>query len=257
MFRIDKKVLRLQKWKVEAFFFLPTEIKSFETVALFTHGYTADKSTLLNWGVQLSNRNIPTVLFDLPGHYLGSFNEVDSFQEFNQHVHRLYESAMKEFEQLIPSEKIENVVIGGHSLGGLISLRASELKIFKKLQRWIIPVGYGIAKEGNHPLLSNFFQPFLKVRKELVSSAIAPEIVLPWIESNKSSVQCKDERIHLISGKDDVITTADAAQRAVSLLGQHNNVSSDFPDHLPHHLPELAIRNILQFLRKNSLLPKT
>ena len=258
MFTLKKLHLSLREWKVEAFCFLPTTSQPVSSLAVFTHGYTAHKGTILNWGVQLASKNIPTIIFDLPGHYLGSFNEVLDFAEYDQFVHQFFAEAFNYLLQEVNDSTVQNVIIGGHSMGALMSLRASTLQCFNKFNRIIIPVGYGISSQGkSHPLQEPFFKPFLKIRQQLVSPALAPAVVLPWLETTKRSIICTGEVIHIISGTDDVIITADAANRIITHLGKNNTVTYDLPSRLPHHQPELAIKYILRFLKKNLLLPKS
>lgn len=243
---------------MQAFCFLPTDShQQFFSCAIFTHGYTSHKGSLLNWGVQLAHKNIPTIIFDLPGHYLGSFNEVEDTDDFEEYLHHLFQTAFISLKQHTSLDSLQNIILGGHSLGALLSLRASNLDIFKAYQRYLFPIGYGIRKEGEpHPLLTSFFKPLLETRSQLVSPAIAPEEVLHWVEQSKHHDSCKDNTIYLVTGEDDVLITSEDLKRTVEKLKEKNRVILEVPKHLPHHQPELAIKFILRFLKQSNLLPK-
>ena len=69
--------------KSNALLFLPDPSRPIkEGLAVFCHGYTAHKGDLLTWASRLSEEGLTTLIFDIPGHYLGSYNEVESFEEF-------------------------------------------------------------------------------------------------------------------------------------------------------------------------------
>ena len=79
--KIIKTKLNYLNQETNALIFLPeigvddiSEVKS--TFAVFTHGYTADKSSIINWPIRLAEAGVSSILFDLPGHYLGTFSEV-------------------------------------------------------------------------------------------------------------------------------------------------------------------------------------
>ena len=99
MYTIKKTLIRYRSWSVQAFLFLPKALKETNTLAIFTHGYTSHKGSLISWGDKLAKASIPTLIFDLPGHYLGSFNEVDDFDEFRMHSHELFHIAYLEFSK--------------------------------------------------------------------------------------------------------------------------------------------------------------
>src|SRR5687767_14992756 len=95
---LSKCVLRQGSLQSNALLFWPeSPTPPTSHCALISHGYTSHKDSLLNWASRLAEERIPTVLFDLPGHYLGSFNEVERFEDFAGGAHLLFERA---FEQL-------------------------------------------------------------------------------------------------------------------------------------------------------------
>ena len=73
-------------FQVNALAFIPspdkTPIKS--EWALFSHGYTSHKGDCLNWATRLVEAGVPCMIFDQPGHYLGSFHEIASFEDFKE-----------------------------------------------------------------------------------------------------------------------------------------------------------------------------
>ncbi len=238
-YKLHQVKLKLFEWQVEALIFLPPswQQKSFSRVCIATHGYTADKSSLLQWGIHLAKREIPTIIFDLPGHYLGSFNEVNEFNLFTQHVHQLFINAYHAISSLLNTTP--KIILAGHSLGSYLALKASELPVLKPLCTKIIVVGYGI-NQGTHPLLKSFFRPLIEMRAPLVSPAIAPEKLLKWLEQEKNQVICTNQNIQFITGENDVIITPHATKQAAKLLASRNQIEMLFPRNLPHNQPELA-----------------
>ena len=92
--KIVKKILNNDYFTFNAMALLPSqdanEPSSIDTWAIFTHGYTASKRDCLPWAQRLAEAGIPAVIFDLPGHYLGSFHECESFEDFKEHAHECH-----------------------------------------------------------------------------------------------------------------------------------------------------------------------
>ncbi len=257
--KIVKKTLSNKYFTFDAMAILPSkdEPEKYKSDwGIFTHGYTASKRDCLPWAQRLAENGAPAVFFDLPGHYLGGFHEVDSFEDFKSHVHECFidafeflKNALAENSYLIECEK---VVFAGHSLGAMLSLKALEIPFFEDYERLAIGVGLGIGQhKTTHLFESSFYQKTLDVRRQLVSPAIDSDLVFPWIKEEKLSVTLKGQRIHLICGKDDVVVGeggVEALQFSLNELG--NEVTVNEPKKLPHHEPTLAATHIYSFLRR-------
>ena len=253
--KITKKTLKNKRFSFNAMAFTPKEqSETKKNGALFTHGYTASKSDCLNWAQRLVDNNIPTVIFDLPGHYLGSFNEVDSFSDFSEHAHECFEDAFSLLQDLIKTP-CKSLILGGHSLGALLSIKALNLKSFEAFEKTAIAVGLGISDhKTTHLFESSFYQKTLELRRQLVSSTIDSDYVFPWIKEQKSNMVIRDKKIHLICGKDDVVVGQNGAKRMYDRLKElGNDVSLDEPSKLPHHEPERAATHIHSFLKQEIL----
>jgi hypothetical protein len=221
--------------------------KKNNAVGLFTHGYTAHKGQLFNWALRLSDFGSDSIIFDLPGHYLGSFNEVKSFEDFKNYAHHLFYEAFK----LCDADQDSKVILGGHSLGALLALMALDLDEFAPYEKMAIGVGVGISKEGHdHPLETPFFEKTMDIRSQIVSPSLNPKNIFSWIKEIDSFLNVSHERIHLITGQDDGIISEHMTKRlADKLLDFNNNVTVEFPRRIPHHLPELASVHISKILR--------
>ena len=126
--KVTKGYLSYADQKTHVLFFLPdTSVEVKSTFALLTHGYTADKSSIINWAYRLAEAGVSCALFDLPGHYLGNFSEVYDFEHFKAHAHELFAEAFAELkkvflaeyplhENFFEKEKLK-LAMGGHSLG--------------------------------------------------------------------------------------------------------------------------------------------
>ncbi len=265
--KIIKATLDYQNQKTNALVFLP-EITADEvsapmpTFALFTHGYTSDKSSILNWPIRLTEVGVSCILFDLPGHYLGNFSEVNDFDYFKNHAHELFFSAylkLKEsFNQEFPfanhllnADQLK-IVFSGHSLGAMLSIKAMMMPEFSNFKKVAIAVGLGMApKNVVHLFDTPFYKSTLKIREQLVSPELKPDNVFPWIKEEKHIFEVENQTIHLITGLDDLVVGEDGMERfSESLTMKNNTVTFEKPTKLPHHEPQLAASHVKKYLKK-------
>lgn len=261
--KIIRDYLKFENDKTNVMYFLPDEMNEENPVfAIFTHGYTADKSSILNWCLRLTEVGVPCALFDIPGHFLGNYSEVESFEYFTTHAHELFLEAFKGLKNAFLIEYPLNdhlldpsclkLVLGGHSLGSLLSLKAATLSEFSAFEKRVIGVGLGMApKDMVHLFDSPFYKSTLNIREQLVSKALTADNVFPWIKEEKKRLTIKDTHIHLISGEDDLVVGEDGVERLRDeLVTRNNTVTIDKPSRLPHHEPQLAASYVKKYLRK-------
>lgn len=261
--KITKNTLNYQDQNTNVMYFLPAftdEVKP--TFAVITHGYTADKSSIITWAIRLAEVGVSVALFDLPGHYQGNYSEVKDFGYFKSHAHELFSQA---FKGLIAAFKEEfplnehfsepstlKLVLAGHSLGAMLSLKAIGIPEFSNYKKLVIGVGLGMAPKGVvHLFDTPFYKSTLQVREQLVSPELKPDNVFPWIKEEKQSIQISNQQIHLITGVDDLVVGDDGMERfQESLILKNNKVTIDKPSKLPHHEPGLAASYIKKYLKK-------
>ena len=245
---VEIKTIEMQSGNanVNALQFIPSEPID-GLVAVFSHGYTSHKGSIFSWGQRLSYAGIPTLTFDLPGHYLGSFNEISSIDEFKTVGIDLFKQAAN-----ILSSASKQVILGGHSLGALMSLLALEDEQFKKNATTSVLVGLGYPpKTGKHLFEIPLYQQTLKLRGQLVSPALNPEDIFQWIKAEKLSLKISEKKLLFICGKDDAVVGSDGAERMLEdLRAKGNETILNKPNRLPHHQPELAASHIMQVLKK-------
>jgi len=235
----------------------PEELRS--SMAVFTHGFTSHKASIFNWALRLAEEGVPSLLFDLPGHYLGTFSEVDSFEDFQTSAPAMFQAASavltKEVSTNLGKEMNPNetrLILGGHSLGALLSLKASTLPFTSSYKdKTVVAVGFGLPPQGvTHIFNTPFYKSTLKVRAQLVSPAISPEVIFPWIKEEKEALSLSGENIYLLTGGDDVVVGKDGTERLRDQLsGLANNVTLEKPAKLPHHVPENAAPHIKKYLK--------
>lgn len=265
--KVLKVQIDYQNQKTNALIFLPdvggdTESALLPTFAIFTHGYTADKGSILNWPIRLVEAGVSAILFDLPGHYLGNFSEVEDFEHFKHHGHELFlkaflklkESFLQEFplyDHMLLKDQLK-LVLGGHSLGAMLSIKAMMMPEFSDYQKLAVAVGLGMApKDIVHIFDTPFYKSTLKIREQLVSPALKPDNVFPWIKEEKQVIEATGLNIHLITGVDDLVVGSDGMERfAASLVEKHNVVTMEKPTKLPHHEPQMAAGYVKKHLKK-------
>ena len=144
------------------------------------------------------------------------------------------------------------MVLGGHSLGSLLALKALTMKEFEPYKKLGIGVGLGMApKDVVHLFDTPFYKSTLKVREQLVSPELKPDNVFPWIRDEKYNLQITNQDIHLISGDDDLVVGNDGMERFLENLVQKNNrVTIERPSKLPHHEPQGAASYVKKYLKK-------
>ncbi len=253
---ILKGILKLRKWKVEYFICSPSKSNiEYKSLMAITHGYTSHKGSLISWMFKLKDLGIPSILFDLPGHYLGSFNEIESFSEFKQYSHHLFPAAIKEITKRLRVSSTPNIILGGHSLGALLSIKALNL-IGQEHNASSLSVGIGFSyskTKSKHILETPFFSQGLKNYEQLVSPKLCSKNIFPWIAAEKENIEITNKRVHIISGENDFIINDGAIQFANHLRSKNNNITTKIVKNLPHHQPELAIGHIKQFIQSENL----
>lgn len=263
--KLKKFTLEWENSELEGFIFLPPlEVETRPVLAAFTHGFTSHKGSILNWSVRLAEEGVVNVLFDLPGHYLGSFCEAENFELFKKEAPLLFRRALEKANEVIKEElpldshlfEQPQLVIGGHSLGALLSIMALDdlSQDHQKLEA--ICVGLGLPPEGKTHLFDTpFYKSTLAVRAQLVSPALHPDIVFPWIKMAKEQMKTSHKTIHFMTGQDDLVVDKDGTERFMKILeAQGNNVTLERPTRLPHHQPELAAAHIKKYFKNRGFL---
>lgn len=254
--------LSLPWFQVNALAFIPSatgpSIKS--EWAIFSHGYTSHKGDCLNWATRLVESGVPCLIFDQPGHYLGSFNEVSSFEDFTAHVHELFGEAYVRLGALM-DQHLGNgqyptnsaIILGGHSLGAFTSIKALELPLFNQMNRLAVAVGIGIGQQqATHLFETAFYEKTLSIRRQLVSPHLDSKKVFGWLKEAKENLKISGERIHMITGEDDIVVGNLGMEVFLKVLESQNNVVTfDRPKRLAHHEPGLATAHIYSFLKKH------
>jgi alpha-beta hydrolase superfamily lysophospholipase len=252
--KIEKHFLDYQGQKLDALVVMadPEKIQ-LSRFAILCHGYTAHKGTLLNWATKIAEAGGNALIFDLPGHYLGGFHEVEDFQIFTQKVPELFIQGYQLLTQCFLGEQSKTqIMLGGHSLGALLALKAAQLDYFQQGPSPLLAcVGLGAPPiDGEHIFNSPFYKATLNVRRQLVSKELSPEIVFPWVKREKENMQLKNKTVYLLSGEDDAVVGKDGAKKIHDQLVQlGNKVILETPKRLPHHLPELASTHLRKILK--------
>jgi hypothetical protein len=254
--------LSLPWFQVNAMAFIPSlekgAVKS--EWALFTHGYTSHKGDCLNWASRLVEAGVPCLIFDQPGHYLGSFHEVSSLDDFKNHVHELFGEALERLQSLLETNlgfgqfpACQSVILGGHSLGAFTSIRALELSAFKDLKKVAVGIGIGIGqRQATHIFETAFYEKTLSIRRQLVSPVLDAKEVFSWLKREKETMTVSGQRIHLITGEDDVVVGNGGLEAFLNVLEENSNsVTWEKPKRLPHHEPGAATAHLYAFLKEH------
>lgn len=238
--------------KSNALLFLPQDISK-KSFAIFSHGYTADKNSILTWATRFSNEGIPVALLDLPGHYLGSYNDVTSFELFSEKAHYIYQSAFNLLKDEINFEGNETAILGGHSLGALLALKAFSLNEFSYFPGLGLCVGFANPpKDKDHIFSTELFKDAMEIRSQLVSPSLCPENIFQWIREEKLGLKVSGKNIYLITGQDDFIAPPQSAEELKAYLEtQNNTVSLDTPKSLPHNFPDRAAPHLYNYVKKS------
>lgn len=254
-----KNTLKSDSFTVNALTFIPKkENYTNHTQAVFTHGYTSSKHSIVNWSTRLSEAGIASTIFDLPGHFLGSHNDFKSFETFTENTIFLffdaYKEMIKEIKSYYPDTSTDNLFIGGHSLGALLSLKAiGEDKRFEGLNHQNISVGFGVNLDvKTHLFDSPFYKNTLNIRRQLVSEHLHPDKILPWIKEQKNELKISDKKINILTGEDDIVVGKEGSENLKKILDKKNEVNLIKPKKLPHHHPDLAASYIYSII-KNEL----
>lgn len=264
--RIIKDYLVYENQKTNAlFFYSPEGVEVMPTFAIFGHGYTSDKSSILNWATRLAEVGVCCAIFDWPGHFLGNYSEVLNFNYFKEHAHELFLEAFNglnlHFNEVMkdntnPSLNSDfELVLGGHSLGAMLSLKALELPDFNQFKKRALLVGLGMApKKVVHLFDTPFYKATLIIRNELVSKELHSDKVFPWIKKEKEDLKITNHKIHFITGVDDLVVGEDGTERFMDhLLQMGNFVTMEKPTKLPHHEPNLAAGHIKKYFKDQKL----
>lgn len=252
--------LELPWFKVQAMAFLPSlEEARKPQWAICTHGYTSHKGDCLNWATRLVENGVPCIIFDQPGHFLGSFNGVSSFEDFTNHVHELFGEAYLRLQNLLEVHTGEemptpsSLALIGHSLGAFTAIKALELPLFENIDRLAVGIGIGIGqRQATHLFETAFYSKTLNIRRQLVAPELDSKAVFSWLKESKENLDITQKRIHCITGEDDVVVGNLGLEAFVQVLEQNCNiVTFDQPKKLPHHEPGAAAPHLYSFLKNH------
>lgn len=256
--KVTPLVIKNSFFTVHALAFIPSpnnenHLKS--EWAIFTHGYTSHKGDCLNWATRLADAGVPTLIFDQPGHYLGSFYEINSWEDFRDHAHQLFEDAYLMLQNLMKNAhhilNPDSLILGGHSLGAFTAIKASES--FSSFNGPTVAVGIGIGigqRQATHIFETAFYEKTLAIRRQLVSPHLDSKILFSWLKQEKENIRISHKRIHLITGRDDVVVGGGGLKAFVEVLEKNQNiVTYEEPRRLAHHEPGMATPHLYAFLK--------
>lgn len=224
--------------------------------AIFTHGYTASKSDVLTWAARFADEGHSSIIFDLPGHLLGSYNKVKSFEEFTTYAPDLFWQA-NELLAKVEGEhgvltKDASLILGGHSLGALLALHSIKNKKIAEIpKKYFVAVGFGLNQDvKTHLFDTDFYAKTLNIRRQLVVSEIDSDVMFPWIRNEKLEIEMTGQKILLITGEDDAVVGKGGVDALFNMLSPFNQVEVLKPAKLPHHQPELAATHVFNYFKK-------
>jgi predicted esterase len=164
-----------------------------------------------------------------------------------------FEKALQGLTNPRTSDDFE-LVLGGHSLGAMLALKALEINELSQINKRAVLVGLGMApKKVVHLFDTPFYKATLIIRNELVSKELHSDNVFPWKE--KEDLKITNHKIHFITGVDDLVVGEDGTERFMDHLLQLGNfVTMEKPTKLPHHEPNLAAPHIKKYFKDQKLL---
>ena len=149
--------------------------------------------------------------------------------------------------------KPQSIILGGHSLGAYSCIRALELDAFKELNKIAVGIGIGISQhQSTHLFETSFYEKTLSIRRQLVSPVLDTKEVFSWLKKEKETMTISHQRIHLITGEDDLVVGRGGMQAFVKVLEENSNiVTFEEPKKLPHHEPGSAAPHLYAFLKNH------
>ena len=78
-------------------------------------------------------------------------------------------------------------------------------------------------QKGEHVFQSSFFKSTINLSGQLVSNALAPDVVFPWIKAQKDKIELEGQKVHLIVGEDDIVVPKDGPERMKERLESQGN----------------------------------
>jgi predicted esterase len=123
--------------------------------------------------------------------------------------------------------------------------------VFKNLKRLGIGVGIGIGqRQATHLFETAFYERTLAIRRQLVSPHLDSKEIFSWLKSAKENLIVSQQRIHLITGEDDIVVGSGGMQAFLEVLEKNQNqVTWEMPKRLAHHEPAIATAHIYAFLK--------
>ncbi len=264
----DVALVAHPRYAVHGLMFLPqSDEQCVPSLLVATHGLTASKADLITWPWRLVEAGVASIIFGLPGHYLDGWSEVPSFDWFKDSAHHLFASAyhrlreecLRAFPQVKGQWQSEppRAILAGHSLGGLLALKALELEDFIAHGKCAgLAVGLGLPRAGaTHLFNTPFYQKTFHQRTQLISPVLEAQKILAWIGKQKANLRLRGQHICLLAGKDDIVVGPEGVERMAELLrGQSNQVDIQRVAKLPHHAPELAAPHIKSWINQQGFL---